>query len=326
MDVFSSRTARCSGVASPSSTIACSDPASSRRTRPYGSGSGGSIERTGTAASSLLCAATSPSRTRGVRSGAAPSRTRTSPEKRSSAGRAASTASPVPNGSAWTASSVSSGSVRASSSRVSGEQTTTNGSGPSGWAAASAQSSTRRPSSGWRCLGSSERIRVPRPAASTTAARAGVTRGWAWLGREDSNLRSRDQNPLPYRLATPQCIGDPSRRRLEAESAALEEQRGEEEKREDDENRDRDDLHEAPEKRHEEGEELRDGERPRGLSQDRARDASPDDHVQRDRDDGGADDVVPAVVAEEDEQAFDEGDEKRAQEALGVKLSRSTAR
>jgi hypothetical protein len=25
-----------------------------------------------------------------------------------------------------------------------------------------------------------------------------------WLGRQDSNLRSRDQNPLPYRLATPQ--------------------------------------------------------------------------------------------------------------------------
>src|SRR5690606_32534242 len=25
-----------------------------------------------------------------------------------------------------------------------------------------------------------------------------------WLGRQDSNLGSRDQNPLPYRLATPQ--------------------------------------------------------------------------------------------------------------------------
>ena len=24
-----------------------------------------------------------------------------------------------------------------------------------------------------------------------------------WLGRQDSNLGSRDQNPLPYRLATP---------------------------------------------------------------------------------------------------------------------------
>src|SRR5690606_1986723 len=26
-----------------------------------------------------------------------------------------------------------------------------------------------------------------------------------WLGRQDSNLGWRDQNPLPYRLATPQC-------------------------------------------------------------------------------------------------------------------------
>ena len=25
-----------------------------------------------------------------------------------------------------------------------------------------------------------------------------------WLGRKDSNLRSQDQNLLPYRLATPQ--------------------------------------------------------------------------------------------------------------------------
>ena len=28
--------------------------------------------------------------------------------------------------------------------------------------------------------------------------------GDEWLGRQDSNLGSRDQNPLPYRLATPQ--------------------------------------------------------------------------------------------------------------------------
>ena len=30
---------------------------------------------------------------------------------------------------------------------------------------------------------------------------SGVSDGW--LGRQDSNLGSRDQNPLPYRLATP---------------------------------------------------------------------------------------------------------------------------
>ncbi len=27
-----------------------------------------------------------------------------------------------------------------------------------------------------------------------------------WLGMRDSNPRSRDQNPLPYRLANPQCV------------------------------------------------------------------------------------------------------------------------
>ena len=27
-----------------------------------------------------------------------------------------------------------------------------------------------------------------------------------WLGMRDSNPRSRDQNPLPYRLANPQCL------------------------------------------------------------------------------------------------------------------------
>ena len=26
-----------------------------------------------------------------------------------------------------------------------------------------------------------------------------------WLGMRDSNPRSRDQNPVPYRLANPQC-------------------------------------------------------------------------------------------------------------------------
>jgi hypothetical protein len=33
--------------------------------------------------------------------------------------------------------------------------------------------------------------------------RFGMPTGLRPLGREDSNLRSRDQNPLPYRLATP---------------------------------------------------------------------------------------------------------------------------
>lgn len=31
-----------------------------------------------------------------------------------------------------------------------------------------------------------------------------LTKTVGWLGRQDSNLGWRDQNPLPYRLATPQ--------------------------------------------------------------------------------------------------------------------------
>ena len=31
---------------------------------------------------------------------------------------------------------------------------------------------------------------------------------FSWLGRQDSNLGSRDQNPLPYRLATPQQFSE----------------------------------------------------------------------------------------------------------------------
>lgn len=32
-----------------------------------------------------------------------------------------------------------------------------------------------------------------------------------WLGMRDSNPRSRDQNPLPYRLANPHFIGSVER-------------------------------------------------------------------------------------------------------------------
>src|SRR5207248_2169453 len=44
------------------------------------------------------------------------------------------------------------------------------GSGPSARAVSNTQSTSRLPSSGCRCFGVSERIRVPRPAAMTTVA------------------------------------------------------------------------------------------------------------------------------------------------------------
>ena len=55
---------------------------------------------------------------------------------------------------------------------VSGETTTTSGSGASGLAASTTQSTIRRPRIGCRCLGVAERMRVPRPPAMTTAASA----------------------------------------------------------------------------------------------------------------------------------------------------------
>ena len=77
--------------------------------------------------------------------------------------------------------------------------------GPSGRAASSTQSTIRRPRIGCRCFGTAERMRVPSPPAITTAASVGRSLGRVkWLGRQDSNLGSRDQNPLPYHLATPQ--------------------------------------------------------------------------------------------------------------------------
>ena len=44
----------------------------------------------------------------------------------------------------------------------------------------------------------------PRGLREYTIAPPGDGDGEDWLGREDSNLRSRDQNPLPCHLATPQ--------------------------------------------------------------------------------------------------------------------------
>ena len=42
------------------------------------------------------------------------------------------------------------------------------------------------------------------PAAWPSYAMKRLLRRGGWLGRQDSNLRSRDQSPMPYRLATPQ--------------------------------------------------------------------------------------------------------------------------
>ncbi len=92
--------------------------------------------------------------------------------------------------------------------RSSGEQTTTTCSAS---APRAPRGSPSRPCAG-RAAG---RRRRAAPSACGCRARrrarrrrsAGRSRGprRCWLGRQDSNLGSRDQNPLPYRLATPHC-------------------------------------------------------------------------------------------------------------------------
>ena len=100
-----------------------------------------------------------------VRSGVSPERTSTSSTAPSSASRVLRIASPVPSARSWTATSTS-----PNASRVAGEATTRVRAGSSGRAASSTQSTILRPRIGWRCLGTDERMRVPRPPAITTAA------------------------------------------------------------------------------------------------------------------------------------------------------------
>ena len=67
-----------------------------------------------------------------------------------------------------------------------GEATTTSGSAPLARPASSTQSTMRRPSSSWKCFGTAERMRVPRPPAMTTAAS-----GVSVIGRDGWGARIR---------------------------------------------------------------------------------------------------------------------------------------
>ena len=78
-----------------------------------------------------------------------------------------------------------------------------------------------------------------------------------WLGRQDSNLGSRDQNPLPYHLATPQGHGS---------LAAVEEEDREPDDGEGDETEDHQPLDEDGEQDENDGKQLRDDEDPEDLT------------------------------------------------------------
>ena len=176
MPELTSRNASSSGEASAASTIRASRPSSSRTIRPYAPTSAGSKERTVAAAPAARCVSTSARIVSGLSAGTSPLRTRTSPPKASSAPRAWRTASPVPSGSSCTA--ISTPSSRA---LVCGEATTTIRSTPASRAASTTQSTILRPRIGCRCFGVALFMRVPIPAAITTAASSSamsVRGGW----------------------------------------------------------------------------------------------------------------------------------------------------
>ena len=169
--------------------------------RPYGSARAGSIESTVTAAPARSVLGEEPAQQLGgeERRGAVEDE-HVAVEAVERALRASATASPVPRGSRLHGDLDALGDVLAARRHDDHD--------PVGAELArrcrATQSITRLPSSGCRCFGVAERMRVPRPAAMTTTASGRLTRLERWLGRQDSNLGSRDQNPLPYHLATPQ--------------------------------------------------------------------------------------------------------------------------
>src|SRR4051794_22454650 len=125
------------------------------------------------------------SRTAAETSGTSPLITTTAPLSGSS-GRAATTAPPVPFGSGCTAVAVPSGS--APSRLIPGDVTTTTAVAPAPLAASTGQATSGRPQRSCSTFGTAERMRVPWPAAMTTAVKevtggrleaAGVVRGAA---------------------------------------------------------------------------------------------------------------------------------------------------
>ena len=200
MDELTSRTALCSSVASRYSTIAASVPSPARSTRPYCFGSSARTRAPSPRRRSGGGSSTSSRRSPGVSSGVSPESTRTSSARPSRAARAQRTASPVPRGSSCTATSIPSKAAAVVGRRDDDERI-------------DAERPRRRehpvdhPSS-------EDRMQVLRDVASACACRgrppsrrlrASSHRSPPRrLGRQDSNLGSRDQNPLPYHLATPQ--------------------------------------------------------------------------------------------------------------------------
>src|SRR6266508_2486673 len=207
MSVDISRTARCAGVRSASSTMPISR-APSRMTRPYPPGVSTSVVRIEAAAWVRWCTPRSRLTWRPSTSGSSPAITRIS-AIRPTASSADPTAWPVPSGWAWRT-KTGSGSRpqdRTASSTRSAPSPTTTTSRP-GRAAIAARATCHRagrPSTGCSTLGSLDFNRLPLPAASRTAAREGTV----FSGTDI--LRRSTPNPLyrgPYTLARPPLRGE----------------------------------------------------------------------------------------------------------------------
>ncbi len=121
-------------------------------------------------------------------------------------------------GRSWTATSTPS-----NSPAKSGELTTTSCAGSSARPASITQSTSRRPSSAWRCFGVAERIRVPSPPARTTAASLDAftcSRAMAGAPGFEPGIAGPKPAALPLGYAPPVqvCLAAPHRSSLPAPS------------------------------------------------------------------------------------------------------------
>src|SRR4051812_12543073 len=315
MPELTSRPSSSCGEQSFASTIRARRPSPSRTMRPYSRTSSGSNERTVPAAFSRRCVA---SRSRSVcdeRPGTSPFSTSTSPPASCRVSRAARTASPVPRGTACTATS-SSGNL----STASGDVTTTTRSVPASRAAWTTQSTRRRPSNGCRCFGVALFMRVPRPAAMTTAVTSFAMRsvrdgGWgARIRTWDHGTKTRCLTAWPRPRAWPIL------------PAAVEEQIGEADDREDDDRHDEGPLHDPREDDRDHGEELRGGEDPEHAADD-VRTALAAAQIGQDGDDRERDHrPLGDVVREEDDQRLDRRDPERDADAAPLEPASGAAR
>src|SRR5207302_8553579 len=118
----------------------------------------------------------------------------------------------------------------------SGETTTTSGSGPSGRTDSTTQSTSRRPSSGCRCFGVVDFMRVPCPAAMTIAARLFFKAGAPGF---EPGIAGPKPAALPLGYAPPfggslAPVGKQEQERDRSEDAGQQERQPAEDEREDD--------------------------------------------------------------------------------------------